>query len=47
MSKQTVLFDHQTFEMQKFGGISRYFFELRQKQDCNVKLHLALLPTII
>ena len=23
-----VLFDHQVFEMQRFGGISRYFFEL-------------------
>lgn len=42
MSKQTVLFDHQTFEMQKFGGISRYFFELRQKLDCNVKLSLGV-----
>ena len=23
-----VLYDHQIFEMQRFGGISRYFFEL-------------------
>ncbi len=28
-----ILFDHQTFENQKFGGISRYFFELIKQFD--------------
>ncbi len=26
-----VLFDHQAFEMQKFGGVSRYFYEILNK----------------
>lgn len=30
-----ILFDHQIFEMQKYGGISRYFFELIKTFDKN------------
>lgn len=36
----TVLFDHQAFEMQKFGGISRYFYELIE--NLPVRSHLSL-----
>ena len=28
MKKGCVLYDHQAFEMQRFGGISNYFHEL-------------------
>ena len=42
-----VLFDHQIFNAQKFGGISRYFFELLSalREDKEVKSDVALLYT--
>lgn len=36
-----VLFDHQTFELQTFGGISRYFVELLQN-GVGIEVELAL-----
>ena len=38
-----VLYDHQTFTLQKYGGISRYYFELinRFKKDKNLECELA------
>ena len=38
----TVLFDHQAFEMQKFGGISRYFYELVENLPLHSELSLRL-----
>ena len=38
----TVLFDHQAFEMQKFGGISRYFYELIENLPLHSELSLRL-----
>lgn len=38
----TVLFDHQAFEMQKFGGISRYFYELIGNLPVHSELSLRL-----
>ena len=38
----TILFDHQAFEMQKFGGISRYFYELIENLPLHSELSLRL-----
>lgn len=32
-----ILYDHQAFEMQNFGGISRYFCELITQLDSNLQ----------
>lgn len=42
-----ILYDHQTFSIQKYGGISRYFFELMNlyethKEEYNIDCELAL-----
>lgn len=37
-----VLYDHQAFEMQRFGGISHYFHELIQSVDADVRMSLLL-----
>lgn len=34
----SVLYDHQAFEMQRFGGISRYFYELMTHLEGDVEL---------
>ena len=44
MEKIKVLFDHQTFHNQVFGGISRYFFEMVTRFD-NVQPRIALAIT--
>ena len=38
-----ILYDHQTFSLKKYGGISRYYFELisRFKKDRNIECELA------
>jgi len=38
-----ILYDHQIFSIQKYGGISRYYFELisRFKKDRNIECELA------
>jgi len=37
-----ILYDHQIFSWQKYGGISRYFYEIiertSQEKDCNIDL---------
>ena len=39
-----ILFDYQTFEQQKFGGVSRYFFELysqfkkKEGVECEIEI---------
>ncbi|MEG1585339.1 MAG: glycosyltransferase family 1 protein [Bacteroidales bacterium] len=38
MTDISVLYDHQAFEMQRFGGISRYFYELMTHLEGNVEL---------
>ena len=44
--KMKILFDHQTFSIQRYGGISRYFFELMQqfsrRQDIRFDLPVLL-----
>lgn len=42
MNKLSVLFDHQAFEMQKFGGISRYFYELIKHLPIETQLSLRV-----
>ena len=41
-----VLYDHQIFQMQNFGGISRYFYELLSESQ-RLNLYQAKLPRII
>ena len=40
-----ILYDHQTFTLQKFGGISRYFYELVNELDkvSNIEPEISLL----
>ena len=40
-----ILYDHQIFQMQNFGGISRYFHELfsRFQEEKDVEIELSLL----
>lgn len=38
MTDISVLYDHQAFEMQRFGGISRYFYELMTHLDGEMEL---------
>lgn len=40
-----VLFDHQVFELQRWGGISRYFVELLRGLDGRIEVDLALART--
>lgn len=42
MEIQSVLLDHQAFEMQKYGGISRYFYELMKHLPVKTQLSLGL-----
>lgn len=42
MSDMRVLYDHQAFEMQRFGGISRYFDELIRAVPAEARLSLLL-----
>lgn len=42
MNKLSILFDHQAFEMQKFGGISRYFYELVKHLPIETQLSLRI-----
>jgi glycosyltransferase involved in cell wall biosynthesis len=46
MKMLKVAFDHQAFVMQKYGGISRYFYEvasrLAQESEFNVKIYAGL-----
>ena len=37
-----VLYDHQAFSMQKFGGISRYFYELINHLDSDISYKLPI-----
>src|SRR5687768_12102700 len=37
-----VLFDYQTFQLQKFGGISRYFFELFKQYNIHSEVKWVL-----
>ena len=37
-----ILYDHQAFEMQRFGGISRYFYELRRCLGADTRLSLGV-----
>lgn len=37
-----VLYDHQIFTLQKFGGISRYFYELYCNAENNYRAELSL-----
>ena len=40
---ETVIFDHQTFGMQRYGGISRYFYELAMKIAENSEFNVRIL----
>lgn len=42
MSDLSILFDHQAFEMQKFGGISRYIYELMRNLPIKSELSLRV-----
>lgn len=42
MDDLSILFDHQAFEMQKFGGISRYIYELMRNLPIRTKLSLRV-----
>lgn len=42
MTTTNILYDHQAFEMQRFGGISRYFYELRRHLSLGTELSLAV-----
>lgn len=42
MKELRVLYDHQAFEMQRFGGISRYFYELSRTVGADIRLSLLL-----
>ncbi|MBC5632425.1 glycosyltransferase family 4 protein [Parabacteroides hominis] len=42
MKKGCVLYDHQAFEMQRFGGISNYFHELIRSVNVDIRLSLLL-----
>ena len=37
-----VLYDHQIFTMQKYGGVSRYFTEIISHIRENVKIDIAI-----